>query len=165
MFPAAFACEKQPASVRQRLPGSCKFIASLQVVCWVVFFSVFAVLILGPAGGPLLLGKTLDTYSSACPAREKLDRCVQSALFLCRQFDCPAACSEDDSVYDFFSFCRGECGRVGFAWEEAAIAFARFFICSLSATCSFANAQVEIEKTRFFKNYFPFSVARMRSGF
>jgi hypothetical protein len=62
-----------------------------------------------------------------------------------------AACDESDFVYDFFSFCRGERGRVGFAWVKAAIAFARFFICSSSATCSFANAQVVIEKTRFFK--------------
>jgi hypothetical protein len=88
VFPAVFACEKQLLSVRQRLPESCKFTASLQVVSSVVFFAVFAVLILGPPGGPLLLGKTLDTYSSECSAQEKLDRCVQSALFLGRQCDC-----------------------------------------------------------------------------
>jgi hypothetical protein len=125
--------------VRQHLPESCKLTAFLEVVSWVVFFATFAVLILGPPGGPLLLCKTLDTYSSECPAREKLDRCLQSALFLCWQFVCPAASSKDDSVCDFFSFCRGKFGRVGFAWVEAAIAFARFFICSLSATCSFAS--------------------------
>jgi hypothetical protein len=62
-----------------------------------------------------------------------------------------AACSEGDIVYDFFVFCRGECGRVGFARVEAAMAFTRFFICSLSATCSFANAKVVIKKMSFFK--------------
>jgi hypothetical protein len=43
-----------------------------------------------------------------------------------------AACNEGDFVYDFFWFCRGECGRVRFPWVEAAIAFARFFIRSSS---------------------------------
>jgi hypothetical protein len=36
-FRAVFVCEKQLASVRQRLPRSCKFTASLQVVAWVLF--------------------------------------------------------------------------------------------------------------------------------
>jgi hypothetical protein len=69
-----FAFEKQPASVR-RLPGSCKLTASLEVVSWVVFFAIFAVLFLGPPGGPLLLGKTLDTVRSALPGRSWIAVC------------------------------------------------------------------------------------------
>jgi hypothetical protein len=151
VFAAVFACEKQLASVQQRLSESCKHTASLQVVSSVFFFVFFAVLILGPPGGPLLLGKTLDTYSSKCPAWEKSDGCVQSALFLGRQCDCLRRLRRRHFVYDFFSFCRGECSKVGFAWVEAAVAFARFFICSLAATCNFADAPVVIEKTRFLK--------------
>ncbi len=56
-----------------------------------------------------------------------------------------AAYNKGDFVYNLvFLVLSGECGRVRLAWVEAAMAFARFFICSSSATCSFVKAKVVI---------------------